>query len=115
MDEDAKAVVERELALLTPDLRRDPISLLALLHPDFVEYGASGRVWDRQSILSVTTGTVEQIGAREVRAHRLGPDAFLVTYVSDSGGRVALRSSTWLREGGDWLLRFHQGTLISRE
>ena len=114
VDEDVEAVVMRELSLLTLDVRSDPTRLLALLHRDFMEYGASGRVWDRTSILSITIGDVEQIGATEVRAHRLGPDAVLVTYVSDSGGRVALRSSTWLREAGTWLLRFHQGTLIAQ-
>lgn len=114
MDEDAKAVVEREMSLLTPDVRRDPERVLALLHEDFVEFGASGRVWDRMSILSVTTDTLDSIEARDLRVHRLGLDAFLVTYVSNSEGRIALRSSTWIREAGTWLLRFHQGTLVAR-
>ena len=114
MDEDAKAVVERELLLLQPDVRRDAARLLALLHPDFLEYGSSGRVWDRTSVAAATVGTVAPIEASDMDAHRLGPDAFLVTYKSDDAGRVALRSSTWLRNGGEWLLRFHQGTLLTQ-
>jgi hypothetical protein len=110
VDADAKTVVERELLLLHPDVRRHGARLLTLLHPDFFEYGSSGRVWDRRSVAATTEDSVEPIEARDVRARRLGPDAFLVTYTSDDAGRVALRSSTWLRHEDEWLLLFHQGT-----
>jgi ribonuclease HI len=115
VDEDAKAVVELELLLLQPVVRRDPARIMALVHQDFAEYGSSGRVRDRSSITDTVAEAVEPIQARDVRAHRLGPDAFLVTYRSEDAGRVALRSSTWLRHGGEWLLRFHQGTLLAEE
>lgn len=112
MDADEAVVVERELALLEPDVRRDADRVRALLHPDFREVGASGRIWDRTSIAGVTSGTEQPIRATEVRTRRLGPDAVLVTYVSDADGRRARRSSVWVREaGGDWLLLHHQGTL----
>lgn len=52
----------------------------------------------------------EAIEASRVAARRVH-DAVLVTYRSDSSGRRALRSSTWVREGGRWLLLFHQGTV----
>jgi len=111
-DGDEQEVVERELALLDPAVRRDPERVRALLHPDFVEFGASGRVWDRNSIAAVTSGTVERIAATEFTTARLGPDAVLLTYRSDAAGRRALRSSVWVREPqAGWLLRFHQGTL----
>lgn len=111
-DSDEHEVVERELAVLEPAVRRDPQRVRALLHPDFTEYGASGRIWDRNSIAAVTSGTVERIAATEFRTVRLGPDAILLTYRSDTAGRRALRSSVWVRDpDAGWLLRFHQGTL----
>lgn len=103
-------MIERELSLLQPDVRRDPARLLAVLHDQFEEYGASGLVWDRLSILEATAQSAGPIRATDIRAHRLAPDTFLVTYRSAEAGRQALRSSIWLREGGEWLLRFHQGT-----
>jgi ribonuclease HI len=109
-DPDLEQVVARELALLDPDVRRDPERVRAFLHPEFVEFGASGRVWDRTSIAGVTSGVEERITASDVISRRLGPDAVLLTYRSQSPGREALRSSTWIREAGDWLLLFHQGT-----
>lgn len=109
---DEREVVERELALLDPAVRRDPEKVRALLHDDFVEFGASGHVWDRTSIAAVTSGTVDRIAATDFRTVRLGPDAVLVTFRTDNAGRRALRSSVWLRDpDAGWLLRFHQGTL----
>lgn len=111
MDETLTEVVELELLLLRPEVRNDPQRLLSVLHPDFFEYGASGRVWHRDAVAEATSGTEKAIEATNVAARRVGHDAVLVTYRSDSGGRRALRSSTWVREGGRWLLLFHQGTL----
>ena len=113
---DEDTVVERELLLLSPDIRRDPERILALLHPDFLEFGSSGRTWDRSSVTAVTAVTAASaagIRARDVRTRRLGPAAMLVTYTSSSEGRAALRSSTWVRQDGEWLLLFHQGTRLA--
>ena len=106
-------MVERELALLDPEIRRDPERLCSFLHPGFVEFGASGRIWDRASIAAMTSGVDEQITASDLSARRLGPDAVLLTYRSSASGRGALRSSTWIREAGEWWLLFHQGTPLT--
>ena len=109
---DEHEVIRLERVLLDPVVRADAERTRALLHPDFVEFGASGRQWDRSSISAVTSGIEEPISAAEFRAARLGPDAILLTYRSDASGRRALRSSIWVRvAAGEWLLRFHQGTV----
>jgi ribonuclease HI len=108
---DLREVVARELALHEPDVRRDAGRVLALLHPDFLEHGASGQVWDRESITAITSGTGAPIQASDVRTRYLGADAVLVTYRSRESDREALRSSVWLRDPeAGWLLLFHQGT-----
>lgn len=110
-DADARDVIERELALLDPVVRADPSRVRAQLHDDFVEYGASGQVWDRASITSATSGSTEPITASDIQVRRLGPDALLLRYRSEASGRSALRSSTWVREPDTgWVLLFHQGT-----
>jgi ribonuclease HI len=111
MDDELRDVVRLELALLEPGLRRDPDRVRSALHPDFVEYGSSGRVWGRTSVATATADTAVPIEVADVRARRLGPDAVLLTYRTTTPGRTALRSSTWIRDvGGPWLLLFHQGT-----
>ena len=113
MDDEVAMVVERELLLMSPAVRVDPEQVLTLLHSDFVEYGASGRTWDRSSVTAVTAASADGIHAEGLQARRLGPDAVLITYRSHARGRVALRSSTWVRVGGKWLCLFHQGTPLA--
>ena len=49
---DLAEVVRRERQLLDPALRADGEFVAGLLHPEFVEYGASGRVWDRETTVA---------------------------------------------------------------
>ncbi len=110
MDHDLAEAVRLELLLLEPDVRNDADQVRRLLHPNFCEYGSSGRVWDRDSITKATGTSSEPIAATALSPRRLGPNAVLLTYVSEASGRSALRSSTWVRHDSRWLLLFHQGT-----
>ena len=70
-----------ELRLLDPAVRSQPAELERLLHPDFGEIGASGRTWDRDSIiaaLSADPGNEPQVAALD--AHAVAVDVVLVTY-----------------------------------
>jgi len=112
------AAVEGELLLLDPAVRRDPERAAALLHPDFHEFGASGRVWDRATVLALLAGEPEQADPVKVsgmRAVQLAPDVVHLTYDTDADGRRAHRSSLWRRTGTGWRLYFHQGTLFGTE
>lgn len=85
----------------------------ALLHTDFREFGASGRIWDRDSVSDAISTAPVDVTMSELDARSLGPDIALVTYRSDDGRRQALRSSVWVRQGEAWLLVFHQGTPVA--
>lgn len=109
------AVVERERLLLEPAVRADRSRVTQLLHPDFVEFGASGRVWDRASIIeSLAADPAVSGAATDLVPVRLAENVVLLTYRLNSSG--TLRSSVWVRESGaGWQCRFHQGTrVISR-
>lgn len=113
MDGDFEAVISRELRLQEPDVRGDADAVRALLHPEFREFGVSGSVWDRDSIVRATeasSGADERIEARDFHPTRLGPEAVMLTYTTHYRGASALRTSIWVREQGEWLLRHHQGT-----
>lgn len=110
-DPDVEYVVAAELRLLDPAVRGSRAESAALLDPGFREFGASGRVWDRDSILDMMSAeTAPPPSADGLAATRLGPDAILVTYRTRGATRTALRSSVWLRRQGRWRLYFHQGT-----
>ncbi|MDQ0990802.1 hypothetical protein [Streptomyces sp. V3I7] len=62
-----QAAVDGELRLLDPEVRASPALVLELLDRDFTEIGASGRWWDAESILTVTSaGTVSPESPVEV-------------------------------------------------
>jgi ribonuclease HI len=111
VDDDLTRVQELEQEVLRPEVRGDAARLQALLRPDFVEFGSSGRVRDRDSVPEAAANPPQAIEVADVRAHRLGPDAVLLTYRATTSGRRTLRSSTWIRgAGGEWRMLFHQGT-----
>lgn len=108
-------VIQRELSLLSPTVRRDPQLIREFLHPDFVEFGASGRIWDTESIVQALTSEVEpvQLIAFEFVTTPLSTNSILLTYRCESGERKSLRSSIWTKnEEGGWVLLFHQGTIV---
>lgn len=111
-ERDLEDVLSRELALLDTEVRMSPERLRELLHPAFMEFGASGTVWTLESVLSALPGDPEVEGeAVDVTAISLGDDVVLLTYRM-TGSRPTLRSSIWLRTPGGWQMRFNQGTLL---
>ena len=101
--------------LLQPVVRADRAALESLLAPEFREFGSSGRVFDREaiiSLLSAEASSPRHLSLRDFACLPLGPDAALVTYRSASHGLVAeaLRSSIWAHRDGRWQMLFHQGT-----
>ncbi len=107
---DEQRVVRSERALLTDAVRADPASVAALLHPDWVEIGRSGRLWSREDMLAVIAPLAESVELEVVSTGRVGPDGMLLIWRAVTERRSTLRSSWWVRENGDWRQRFHQGT-----
>jgi hypothetical protein len=76
----------------------------------FIEFGASGKVWDKSSIIeNMRRETLDQpITVEEFAARELTADVVLVTYVTKRSEKTArwkltistLRSSIWQRVDG---------------
>lgn len=113
MSLDLNIVTALEMELLTPVCRGDRRRVDELLHDDFVEHGASGRIWTKPEVLDDLEAGPAFVGdASSVTAVALATDVVLVTY-EITGSRPSLRSSVWVRVGGRWRLRFHQGILLA--
>ncbi|MFD8213138.1 DUF4440 domain-containing protein [Streptomyces sp. NPDC059697] len=110
-----EAAIVGELSLLDAEVRRSPERMAALLHPDFYEFGSSGRLCDRASVLTELTLLAQQ-GSRPITTSRmkgvqLAPDLVHLTFdTEDDNGLRAHRSSLWRRTQDGWRLYFHQGT-----
>lgn len=111
-----------EVKLHRPEVRRSPEAVRALLADEFVEFGSSGRVYNKTSIIEALAEetTAEAALIPEVHhfaAQSLAPDVVLVTYRSSrrtdgTARRTTLRSSIWKLIDGRWQMTFHQGTFV---
>ena len=87
-----------------------------LLTNDFVEFGSSGRVFDKAAVIEyLAAESTAHFSMLQFRVKRLAPDVVLATYIGvthqpGAPPRHSLRSSIWTREGYIWQLTFHQGT-----
>lgn len=110
-----------EQSLLDLTVRRDGDRLRQLLAEDFLEFGSSGRVWTRKSIIDLLAAETNFLPPEieEFQCSIIGEKVALVTYRTvrvdaRTGERLAsLRSSIWVRRDGEWRMRFHQGTRTS--
>lgn len=114
-DPDTDAVIAGELRLMDRIVRRsaDPgTGAAALLDPSFVEFGSSGRAWERDTMLAaLQADDTPAPDVRDLTTTRLAPDVVLLTYRTFRERRSTLRSSVWRRDGdGVWRVVFHQGT-----
>lgn len=117
-DEAVRAAIAGELRLLELAVRNSPEQVAELLHPEYFEFGASGRRWDRESIIAELAAEQSPSGQDAVAAvsdlagTRIRADVVLVTYVSQRETRRCHRSSLWRQTPDGWRVYFHQGTII---
>jgi hypothetical protein len=105
-----------EEELLKPEVRRSADRLSYLLADEFIEFGSSGRIFDKRQIIGAlqqeTADTAQPPTLLNFAVRRLAPDVVLVTYRATIQDRreSRLRSSIWKLIGGRWQMLFHQGT-----
>ena len=113
----AATLRDLEESLWREETRFDRAYMGTVLAPEFLEFGRSGRRYDRDAILAEEYGP---IGARlpleDFTVTFVRPDLALVTYVNEDeadGYRRSNRMSLWDRASGRWQLLFHQGTPVT--
>lgn len=115
-------ILELEKHLATLDTRSKADELSRLLDDDFVEFGASGRRFDKQEIIALLSDdkNFTPYDIHDFKMALLAADTALVTYVIPArmDGNAQLkdgsrRSSIWKLADDRWQLFFHQGTKIS--
>lgn len=94
--------------------REDLVDLMA---EDFWEVGASGKVYDRESVMQALAerdrvAGVEDWVLSDVACRRLAADTFALTYRLDQSGRVTRRLTLWRRDPEGWRALCHQGTIV---
>jgi len=114
VEDEVEVVMERELALLTPEVRGSADQFEELLDPDFAEIGKSGRLWTRGEMVAALVADTDpeqhSINVSEMSGRTVGPGFVLLTYVTEVEGRRARRSSLWRESVKGWRVLHHQGT-----
>ena len=96
-------------------------SLALILAAEFREFGSSGRIFERASVLdALIAGERPQLKFEEFRATPVSDGVVLVTCFARSiaGPRwkpPSLRSSLWVRQDARWQMIFHQGTRLAAD
>lgn len=115
--EDSKQLQQLESSLLQADTRGSAEKLATLLAEEFIEYGYSGKIYNKsQTIKAVTSAPKDEvISLSDFDVRRLAKNLVLVTYrsekrLTDGKVKLALRSSIWRQTRNGWRIIFHQGT-----
>jgi hypothetical protein len=108
-----------EEELLDPAFRKNREMVTAILTEDFCEFGSSGQVFNKESILEALASELpKKISIVDFQVKSLTKDIALVTYRArseDAQGQstMTLRSSVWVRREKSWQILFHQGTKVA--
>jgi ribonuclease HI len=114
-----RRLIDLETALARRDKAAIPGGYGAVLDAEFSEIGSSGRTWDRAATLDLLeSAPLADVEIDEVAVSLPADDVVQLTYRAvsrDADGEVTAsrRASWWIRRGGEWRLRFHQGTLLT--
>jgi hypothetical protein len=107
----ADLIRQLEEQLLRPEVRMSAAQVSDLLADGFIEFGASGRIYDKKQIIDLLQQEQGRGGQRTVKnffARELAADVVLATYrIVES---QTIRSSIWKLTNGRWRMEFHQGT-----
>ena len=102
---------------MQPEIRRSAEELGELLADEFVEFGSSGLIFDKQSIIEhLSEESPIRVSVTDFKMLTLAPDVALVTYLAavfegaEESASHSMRSSIWKLVGDKWQMVFHQGT-----
>ena len=112
-------VQELELRLLSKEGRSNYEFINATLDNDFVECGASGRVFGKQDVLSRLPTEHESFSFEAANmqtrflSDTVAMNTFEATIIKHDTVSRSYRCSVWVKVGDTWLMKYHQGTLLS--
>ena len=119
LSEDKDLILALERDLLRSPLRHDRSFLEIVLGDDFIEFGKSGRRFNKavviEALLDESGRPAASLEMGDIQTLRLAADVILLTYAlkpvdNDAAAVSTLRSSIWTRRNKSWQLVFHQGT-----
>jgi RimJ/RimL family protein N-acetyltransferase len=104
-----KLIEALERSLLDPSVRQSTEQLNTLIADDFLEFGSSGKIYNKQDCIK-PDDIPRKFVVSDFKIKELSKDVMLATYKTTGDGIASLRSSIWKRYGAEGQMMFHQGT-----
>jgi hypothetical protein len=121
MNELKEILYKLELDLITPDSRSSRGKLNELLADDFIEYGSSGSIYNKEMTImylaNVQSPVYEIYDFEVVSLSEVYSQTRFKTNRTNLDGTklTSLRNSIWKKVNGNWQMYFHQGTPIKED
>lgn len=106
-----------ELLFINPPVIQGSPNIENLIADNFVEFGASGTVYNKQAALKAlrnrnTDENRTLFPMSSFQCRELAGNVYQVTYNISIEGNLSRRSSIWKKSGEQWQILFHQGTKV---
>ncbi len=109
-----------EERLVNPTTRCSSDELNLLIADDFLEYGSSGKIYNKKQVISsLVKEEAKNISISDFKIKFLSPEVALLTYKTviknnfNKEKSASLRSSIWKNTDESWRIIFHQGTPLN--
>ena len=118
-------LIGREPLFHYPEFGRTRQDFETVTDAAFWEVGASGRRYNRESVIAEVTKRYEDPQYCGIHAppesdwqtkdfwcREIAPNSYLLTYTLIQADRVTRRATIWQRSGASWKILYHQGTIV---
>lgn len=118
MENIKELIYKLETDLLKPEIRASIEKLNELIADDFIEYGSSGLIYNKENILErLPQGNSPAYFLYDFEVFVLSEDIVQTRFKTDRTNldntkTTSLRTSLWKKDNGNWQIFFHQGTPI---
>lgn len=119
MDKIYQTIYALENDLLKPEIRNSPEKLQELLDENFIEYCASGKIYQYKKGEIIEKSRIyaqEKWEIMDFSVHLVAENVISARYklykynLEGQKPLISLRSSIWKFSGDNWKMMFHQGT-----
>ena len=111
-------LADREPIFHRPEFGKTRADFEAMMAEDFWEVGASGKRYDRETVLRVLderamqADTQDSWRTEDFYCQQISTDTYLLTYTLHQGSRKTRRATLWRSTKRAWVIVYHQGTIV---
>jgi hypothetical protein len=110
-------LVSLEISIMKSAGASDLHMLNNLLSDGFIEFGASGKIYNKQQTIDIlekrdAASVQNNWAADSFICHQITGNVYLLMYSLQRGNELTKRTSIWQKSGGQWQILFHHGTAI---